>query len=255
MCAAALSAARLCAGSTCGNMEMTWWRGWVCFPGGQGVAGSNPAVPTQVKGWFPASATSFWLQWERTCAPIGDADQAKPCVLPYKNADQRLPAISGPACWSAPSPPTRVSFPSGQGVAGSDPGRQRLVLGNSPGTGSVGQRLPPLPAWVLAVLLRRAPGLRARVFVGGSPRYFGCQAFTAPTLDTGQRAAAAARLWGRAVIHRTAGRVRTDTACRRLPGGPAGNFRRPERSPPPTAREPAASTGLVLLGQSRHSRD
>ena len=25
---------------------MTWWRGWVCFPGGQGVAGSNPAVPT-----------------------------------------------------------------------------------------------------------------------------------------------------------------------------------------------------------------
>jgi hypothetical protein len=45
-CAVPLCSARLCAGLICGNMKMTWWRGCVCIPGGQGVAGSNPAVPT-----------------------------------------------------------------------------------------------------------------------------------------------------------------------------------------------------------------
>ena len=45
-CAVPLCSARLCAGFTCGNMEMTWWRECGYFPGGQGVAGSNPAVPT-----------------------------------------------------------------------------------------------------------------------------------------------------------------------------------------------------------------
>ena len=45
-CAVPLGSAHLCAGFICGNMEMPWWRGCGCFPGGQGVAGSNPAVPT-----------------------------------------------------------------------------------------------------------------------------------------------------------------------------------------------------------------
>src|SRR5262249_60681530 len=45
-CAVLLCSARLCAGLICGNMEMPWWRGGGCFPGGQGVAGSNPVVPT-----------------------------------------------------------------------------------------------------------------------------------------------------------------------------------------------------------------
>ena len=43
------SAALFCSlvrGFICGNMRITWWRGCGCFPGGQGVAGSNPAVPT-----------------------------------------------------------------------------------------------------------------------------------------------------------------------------------------------------------------
>jgi len=31
---------------TCGDREVTWWRGYGCMAGGQGVAGSNPAVPT-----------------------------------------------------------------------------------------------------------------------------------------------------------------------------------------------------------------
>jgi len=58
-----LCSAHLCAGSTCGNTKAPWWRGCVCFPGGQGVAGSNPAVPTQVKGWFCARGTGFatWM--------------------------------------------------------------------------------------------------------------------------------------------------------------------------------------------------
>ncbi len=34
-------------GVTCGNMEVTWWRRYGCMAGGQGVAGSNPAVPTR----------------------------------------------------------------------------------------------------------------------------------------------------------------------------------------------------------------
>ena len=45
-CAVPLGSAHLCAGFSCGNMEVPWWRGCGCFPGGQGVAGSNPAVPT-----------------------------------------------------------------------------------------------------------------------------------------------------------------------------------------------------------------
>ena len=45
-----LSPARLCAGLICANAGTAWWRGCGCFPGGQGVAGSNPAVPTQVRG-------------------------------------------------------------------------------------------------------------------------------------------------------------------------------------------------------------
>ena len=48
-CAVPLCSARLCAGFTCGNMEMTWWRECGYFPGGQGVAGSNPAVPTGIR--------------------------------------------------------------------------------------------------------------------------------------------------------------------------------------------------------------
>ncbi len=38
--------AHLCAGSTCGNTKVPWWWGYVNMAGGQGVAGSNPAVPT-----------------------------------------------------------------------------------------------------------------------------------------------------------------------------------------------------------------
>ena len=46
-CALPLSSAHLCARFICGNMETTWWRECGCIPGGQGVAGSNPAVPTR----------------------------------------------------------------------------------------------------------------------------------------------------------------------------------------------------------------
>ena len=45
-CALPLSSAHLCARFICGNIEMPWWRECGCIPGGQGVAGSNPAVPT-----------------------------------------------------------------------------------------------------------------------------------------------------------------------------------------------------------------
>jgi hypothetical protein len=73
-----------------------------CIPGGQGVAGSNPAVPTQVKGWSRVSAASFWLHWERTCAPIHSTGQAEWRVQPTRHAGQRLLAISASACWFAP---------------------------------------------------------------------------------------------------------------------------------------------------------
>ena len=50
------SAALFCSpvrGFICGNTEMTWWRGCGYFPGGQGVAGSNPAVPTVFRTLVP----------------------------------------------------------------------------------------------------------------------------------------------------------------------------------------------------------
>jgi len=40
-CALPLCSAHLCARSICGNIEVPWWRGCGCFPGGQGVAGSK----------------------------------------------------------------------------------------------------------------------------------------------------------------------------------------------------------------------
>ena len=116
---------------TCADRRLWRPRLRECIPGGQGVAGSNPAVPTQVKGWFRVSSTSFWLQWERTCAPIRCADQAEWRALPCRHPDQRLLALSASACWFPPSPPTRVSFPPGQGGAGSDPAVKRLVLGTN----------------------------------------------------------------------------------------------------------------------------
>ena len=51
-CAVPLGSAHLCAGFSCGNMEVPWWRGCGCFPGGQGVAGSNPAVPTDFSNTY-----------------------------------------------------------------------------------------------------------------------------------------------------------------------------------------------------------
>ena len=56
-CALPLCSARLCAGLICGNMEMPWWRGCGCIPGGQGVAGSNPAVPTGSDIFFEYTST------------------------------------------------------------------------------------------------------------------------------------------------------------------------------------------------------
>jgi hypothetical protein len=52
----------------CGSMEMAWWQACGCFPGGQGVAGSNPAVPTRrsrsegVPGLHPGPFSIFGSQ-------------------------------------------------------------------------------------------------------------------------------------------------------------------------------------------------
>jgi len=45
-CTLRLRPAPLCAASSAETMKTSWWRGCGCIPGGQGVAGSNPAVPT-----------------------------------------------------------------------------------------------------------------------------------------------------------------------------------------------------------------
>jgi hypothetical protein len=39
--------------------------------GGQGVAGSNPAVPTQVRGWFRSSDTGLWASMGTMLFPPG----------------------------------------------------------------------------------------------------------------------------------------------------------------------------------------
>jgi hypothetical protein len=41
-----LPPAHLCTSVTCGIVVVSWWRAHECIPGGQGVASSNPAVPT-----------------------------------------------------------------------------------------------------------------------------------------------------------------------------------------------------------------
>ena len=134
-------------------------RSWVrlCIPGGQGVAGSNPAVPTQVKGWFRVSATSFWLPWERTCAPIRGTGQAEWRALPCRHPDQRLLALSASACWFPPFPAASGELPPGQGVAGSDPAVKGWFWATT--TAAEGRCRPAattLSRLVLAALRRRS---------------------------------------------------------------------------------------------------
>jgi hypothetical protein len=126
--------------------------------GGQGVAGSNPAVPTQVKGWFRVSATSFWLQWERTCAPIRCADQAAWRALPCRHPDQRLLALSTSACWFPPFPADSGELSPGQGSPIQTRPSKTCSGQQQPQRGSADQRLPLCPAWVLAALRRRPHG-------------------------------------------------------------------------------------------------
>jgi hypothetical protein len=67
-------------GRTCGTMTVTWWRRYGCMAGGQGVAGSNPAVPTIIRTVVPRNgnrkrttgndhaALIGWLSAEQCCA-------------------------------------------------------------------------------------------------------------------------------------------------------------------------------------------
>src|SRR5882724_497227 len=48
-----LPPAHLCTSVTCGIVVASWWRAHECIPGGQGVAGSNPAVPTVFRTLVP----------------------------------------------------------------------------------------------------------------------------------------------------------------------------------------------------------
>jgi hypothetical protein len=71
---------------------------------------------------------AFRLPWERTCAPIRCADQAKWRVLPYSQCDQRILAISRFARWVALLPAEPGELSPGQGIASLGIGASRLVL-------------------------------------------------------------------------------------------------------------------------------
>jgi hypothetical protein len=109
---------------------LTWARTHSCrlllsetIPGGQGVAGSNPAVPTQVSGWFRVAGVAFLSRWERTCAPIRGADQAVWRVLPCRRPDLRILAIIHVLPWVALPIATGVNFPRVKGSPIQRPGR------------------------------------------------------------------------------------------------------------------------------------
>jgi hypothetical protein len=121
-------------------MRRTAGRGFGCAF--LGVKGSPVQIrPSRlVRGWFRVSAASFWLQWERTCAPIHSAGQAEWRALPCKHPDQRLLALSASACWFPPFPAASGELPPGQGVAGSDPAVKGWFWAT---TAAEGRRRPP----------------------------------------------------------------------------------------------------------------
>ena len=135
------SAALVCSlvrGFICGNMEMPWWRGCGCIPGGQGVAGSNPAVPT-VNQVFSNIVTPhksqqkshLVVQWPfgLAAAPI-----MYPGVLPGHPSNQRSQG-SRPAKGSKiTEPPRTCTATSAAGTGGHCPRRTgSLQCGRSPG--------------------------------------------------------------------------------------------------------------------------
>ena len=103
-CSAPLRVAHLCAARPV-RMDVYGGRGFVdAFLGVKGSPVQIRPSRRRSKGWFRVSAATFWLQWERTCAPIRCADQAEWRALPCRHPDQRLLALSASACWFPPFP-------------------------------------------------------------------------------------------------------------------------------------------------------
>ena len=63
--------AHLCVGFTCEDREMAWWPGCGCIPGGQGVAGSNPAVPTIIRTVVPRNGNENGATGNDHAAQVG----------------------------------------------------------------------------------------------------------------------------------------------------------------------------------------
>jgi hypothetical protein len=99
--------------------------------GGQGVAGSNPAVPTQVKGWFRVSAASFGCNGSARTLP--SMAPAKRSGVPCR------PGMLASGYWHSARPRAGSRpFPADSGELSSRSrgrrfrsGRPRLVLGTN----------------------------------------------------------------------------------------------------------------------------
>src|SRR5215831_17519309 len=90
-----------------------------------GVKGSPVQIrPSRrgVKAWLRVSATGFGCNGsERALPPVAPAKRSGvSCLLGMLTSDNWHQRVRVPTL--APSPPTRVSFAPGQGVAGADPG-------------------------------------------------------------------------------------------------------------------------------------
>jgi hypothetical protein len=86
------------------------------MPGGQGVAGSNPAVPTQVKGWFRSSGTGFLASMGAQMGALLGLDARGVLALTAANTltdrGRRCPARSCPGPCHSPGARCPAAFPS-----------------------------------------------------------------------------------------------------------------------------------------------
>ena len=106
---------------TCADGRLWRLRLRECIPGGKGVAGSNPAAPRRSKAGSGFQLPAFGCNGSARALPsVAPAKRSgvfcRPGIL---TSDYRHSAR--PRAGSRPSPPTRVSFSPGQGVADSDP--------------------------------------------------------------------------------------------------------------------------------------
>ena len=83
--------AHLCVASPAETWTWAWWRRYGCIPGRQGVAGSNPAVPTFFRTLVPRIGNEVWHDHSH----LTHAGRAKHPSWRQRSPDDRVAADGG----------------------------------------------------------------------------------------------------------------------------------------------------------------